>query len=93
MPKGTGAAAKRTKYQKLVSAKASACKGRKTNAQVKAVAKEYVDDAVKKGKTKAEADKIANRVLRGGCAMTSVITGTKKRKTTPKKRTTATKKK
>jgi len=79
---------KNTLYQRMQKAKATWCKGKKgaTKATVKAAAKKYVDDAVKKGKSKSEAQKSANRVLNGGCKMTSRITGKKKKKTTRRKR-------
>lgn len=80
-------ARKKTAFQRLVSKKASYCKGRTTMAEVKKVSTSYISDAVKKGKTKAEAEKIARRVLSAGCKMTSSIAGkSKKRKTTVRRK-------
>jgi urease gamma subunit len=57
-----------TKYQKLVKAKARACKGNKgAAAEARKAATEYIADAVKKGKTKADATKSANKVLKRAC--------------------------
>ncbi|MEM6397777.1 MAG: hypothetical protein AAF741_15620 [Bacteroidota bacterium] len=68
-------------YSDLRKAKGQFCKGKKSKTDVKAVAKKYVDRAVKAGQTRTEAQKKANRVLSGGCSMSSAVTGTKKRKT------------
>jgi hypothetical protein len=54
------------------------CKGKTTSAVVKAVAKDYVDDAVKKGKSLKDAQASARKVLSGGCSMSSSINGKKK---------------
>lgn len=62
-------AKKTTTYQRLQRAKKSHCAGRTTKAAVRKAATAYIKDAVKKGtKTKAEATKSANRVLKAGCA-------------------------
>ncbi len=57
----------KTKYQLLLAAKASNCKGRTSAATLNKKKKAYIDDAVKKGKSKAEATKIANKVTKGSC--------------------------
>ena len=61
----------KTKYQKLLSGKGRYCKGRITKADLNKLKKAYIDDAVKKGKTKSEATKIANKVVNGACSTTS----------------------
>lgn len=95
----------KTKYQKLISAKKKHCEGKSTKSEVNKIAKEYVANAVavakKKApkekqvaagtKAKADAEKKANKILRGGCKVK--IAGKKKtakkataKKTTAKKR-------
>lgn len=69
----------KTAFQRLVSKKASYCKGRTTMAEVKKVSTAYIANALKKGKTKAEAEKVARRVLTSGCKMTSSIAGRKRK--------------
>jgi len=92
-------AAKKSAYAKLVSRKSSYCHGRATKSDVKKLATEYIRDAVKKGnKTEAQAKKVAEKVLKSGCKMSSVITGKKKKskvgkKAAPKKRAHARRKK
>lgn len=56
-----------TKYSKLVKAKSSYCSGRTTKKSLNKAKKAYIDDAVKKGQSKTEATKKANRVVNGGC--------------------------
>ena len=74
----------KNKYQMLVAAKAAFCRGDKTKAEVKRAAANYVHSAAIKAddqtKGRARAEKIANRVLRGGCKLTSAIAGKKKKK-------------
>lgn len=62
--------------------KKSYCAGRVKKDSLNKAAKAYVDDAVKKGKTKSEAQKIANKVVKGSCSV--AVGSTKKRKTTKK---------
>lgn len=76
----------RTKYQQLQAAKKSHCAGRTTSANLTKKKNAYIADAVKKGRTKAEATKSANKVLKKSCGIGSTA---KKRKTTAKKKTTA----
>ena len=71
-------------YQNLVKEKAKFCKGKTTKAAVKKKAAAYIKSAVKKGKTKSVATKSANRVLNGGCSISSVA-GTRKRKPAKRK--------
>lgn len=76
--------AKKTKYQKLVSAKKSYCKGKALATTVKAAEKIYIEDAVKKGKPLAEAKAIASRVSKMACNVAAgYISG--KKKTTKRK--------
>lgn len=82
---------RRTKYQMLQAAVSSLCKGRGKKSTVTERKKAYIADAVKKGQTKAEATKKANKVVNKPCS-TASVSGTKKRKTTRRK-TTATKRK
>jgi len=56
------ATSKITKYMRLKKVQALSCAGKALKSTVTAAAKAYVDDAVKKGKTKAEAEAIAKRV-------------------------------
>jgi hypothetical protein len=72
-------------YTKLVSLKGKFCKGNANKSDVKKAAANYIKEAVKKGKTKTEAEKIAGRVLRKGCSITSSIAGRKKKSSTRKK--------
>lgn len=67
---------KTTPYTRLLKAKSSACKGRGTAASVTKAAAAYVKSAMKKGKSKAEANRIANRVIKGTCG--ARINGKKK---------------
>jgi hypothetical protein len=77
---------KRTKFSVLKAVKGRACKRKATQTQVKKAASDYVKDAVKKGKTKKEAQTIANRVVKGSCTVTAKVAGRKKRKRKPAKR-------
>lgn len=77
-----------TKYQTLVSRKASFCKGKVTKTSVKKAASEYIKNAVAVAKKKGEnvtkamsaAKKSANRVLQMGCKTSTVINGRKKKR-------------
>lgn len=63
----------KTKYQKLQTTKTKFCEGKATKSDVTKAASEYVKDTVAKGnKTKAEAEKSANRVLNSGCPISGV---------------------
>lgn len=74
-----------TKYQILLKAKSSFCKGKTTKAAFNKKAKAYIDDAVKKGnKTKTEANKTVSDLLKKSC--TAKI-GTSKKKSTKRKTT------
>lgn len=75
----------RTKFQQLQAAKKSHCAGRTTMAAVTKKKNAYIADAVKKGKSKAEATASANRVLKKSCGIGST---TKKRSTAKKKTAT-----
>lgn len=76
------------KYQFLVRTKAKYCKGDATKADVKRAASNYVHQAAIKSTNQEQGRKVAqkkaNRVLRGGCSVSSVIAG-KKRKGTKKR--------
>ena len=92
MPRTKTTAPKKTAYQKLVAAKASFCKGNTTKTAVKKIARAYVLNAIKKatkevpaGKkvtaaraAKKAAEKIANGILKKGCAVSAYIAGKKK---------------
>ena len=73
-------------YNRMRSSKAKLCQGKSTKAIVKQNAAAYVRAAIKAGQTKAEATKKANRVVNGGCSMSSRVSGTKKRKTTRRRK-------
>lgn len=75
-------------YNTLKKKKSAYCKNKVGKTVVKDAAKRYVNLAVKKGQTRKEAQKKANRILNGGCSMSSRIAGTKKRRTTTKRKTT-----
>lgn len=70
----------KTLYQKLQNTKAKHCDGKATKADVTTAANAYVKDAVSKGRTKAEAEKSAKRVVNSGCS----ISGVKKKRSTTK---------
>lgn len=74
----------RTKYQSLVAAVGSKCSGRGTAATVAKRKKAYIDNAIKKGKTRAEAMKIANKATSKKCPVS--VSATKKRKKTYRKK-------
>ena len=73
-------------YRALQTAKRQYCRGKKTAVEVKTVARTYVARKTvaapkgEKDKVRKQATVIANRVLRGGCKMTSVIGKAKKGK-------------
>lgn len=73
-------------FRTLQKRKKSFCAGRSTKASVQKAASAYIKKAFAKGQTKAEATKKANRVKNSGCKMTSRIAGTRKRKTTRRKK-------
>jgi hypothetical protein len=75
----------RTKYQSLRSAKASYCAGRGKKTTLTKAKTAYIKDAIKKGKSRTEATKIANKVVNGSCK--TRIGATRKRKTAKKKTT------
>jgi|GEM_PF-2872249 len=72
-----------SQYQRLVKAKFKQCAGKATAATVKKAATAYVTDAVKKGKTKTEAQATVNRLMKRGCSVGKART----RKTTARKTT------
>lgn len=59
----------KNKYQILVSRKNSYCNGRIKKESLNRARKAYIDDAIKKGKSKSEATKIADRVVNGKCSV------------------------
>ncbi len=73
----------RTKYQQLQHAKSRFCKGEVLKSDVKRAAANYVHAAAIKAPDQAKgrraAEIKANRVLKAGCKVTSVITGRKKK--------------
>lgn len=77
----------RTKYQSLLKAQSSYCAGRGKKTSVTKAKTAYIKDAMKKGKSKSEATKIANKIT-GKCKKAGIGT-IKKRKTTAKKKTIA----
>jgi hypothetical protein len=81
----------KTKYQKLLAIQGKKCagKGGVTSADVKAVAKEYVADSIRKGKSKKEAEDIAHNVT----SKCSVVSGFKKTKRKVKRKVSGTKSK
>lgn len=66
-------------YRRLQRTKKGYCQGEKTKSDVNAAKKDYIDKAVKKGQTRKEATQKADRVVKGGCKMSSVA-GRKKKK-------------
>ncbi len=81
----TSARKKTTAYQRLVKAKTRQCRGTATAADVNKAATAYVQDAVKKGRTKTDAERSATKVKNRSCK--TAVAGTK-RKTTSKRKTT-----
>lgn len=77
-------------YRGLQRIKKDFCAGKVGRSAVKAQAANYVKSAQAAGKTKADAEKTARRVLSSGCKMSSAIQGRRK-KTATKRRTTGTK--
>lgn len=66
------------KYNALRRKKKAYCSGKATKADVNKAATAYINAAVKKGQSKVEATKKANRVRNSGCKMSSVA-GTKRK--------------
>lgn len=62
-----------TAFRNLQKAKKKFCEGKLVKSAVKAQAANYVKSATAAGKTSAEAKRIADRVLKGGCKMSSSI--------------------
>jgi hypothetical protein len=77
-------------YRALQKEKSRYCDNKSTKTKVKAKAAKYIAAAKKKGQTQKEAQAKANRVMNGGCSMSSRVSGTKKRtaKRKPAKRKT-----
>ena len=69
------ATTKKTEYMKLRSVKKKHCEGKATTADLNTAADKYVDHAVSKGKTKAEAKAIVSAVKAQGCS----VSGTKRK--------------
>ena len=67
-------------YAGLTKTKSAFCKGKKTKSDVKKAKAKYISAAVKKGQTRAEATKKANRVMDRGCKMSASIRKARKRK-------------
>lgn len=74
------------KYNKLRTTKRLLCAGKKTKADLKKAAKDYVDAAVKKGQTRTEANRKAKAVTTAGCTMSSNVAGTRKKKKSTRSR-------
>jgi hypothetical protein len=55
------------KYNAIKKKKSQNCDGKATAADVKRVAKIYIDAAIKKGQTRAEATRKANKITNKGC--------------------------
>lgn len=78
----------RTKYQKLQVVKTKHCEGKAKASDVTKAKNDYVADAVKKGQSKTEATRKADRVIKKKCSLpTAKVAGTKKKKATPKAKT------
>lgn len=75
------------KYRALQKAKRKYCEGKATKKAVTSAASAYISAAVAKGQTKSEATAKANRVTKGGCKMTSRVSGKRKKTTTRTVRT------
>lgn len=73
-------------YNTLRKKKAAYCAGKVNKTAVKQAAANYIKSAISKGQTKAEANRKAKRVMSSGCKMTSRISGTKKSKTTRRRK-------
>lgn len=73
---------RKTAYQKLVSVKFKQCAGKATATDLKKAEKAYKADAVKKGKTPAQAAAVVSKLMKRGCS----IGKAKKRKASPAKR-------
>jgi len=71
------------KFNALRRMKAKACAGKATATDLTRAKSTYVDAAVKKGQTSADATAKANRVINGKCAMTKV-SGPKRKPGRPK---------
>lgn len=80
---------KKNLYLNLKAFKSKNCEGKASVNDVKAAAKEYINDAVAKGNhTKASATKIANDITQGACPVGTVGARKPRRKTTRRKTTT-----
>lgn len=55
------------KYNAIKKVKSKNCNGKATAADVKRIAKIYIDAAVKKGQTRKEATRKANKITNKGC--------------------------
>ena len=64
---------KKTLFQKLQNVKSKYCASKATVTDVKAAGKVYVTDAVKKGKSKAEAEASVARVLASSCPIAASV--------------------
>lgn len=73
-----------TKYQKLIVAQSKQCKGTGSAATVREAASAYIKDAVTKGKTKTEAERIAKKVT-SSCK--GIGAARRKKRTTAKRKT------
>lgn len=60
------------KWNALRRMKTKSCQGRATMAQVNEAKKTYVEAAMKKGQTSAEATAKANKVVNGKCSVPAV---------------------
>lgn len=67
------------KYNAIKKIKAKNCDNKATAAQVKKVAKTYIDAAIKKGQTRKEATRKANAITTRACTKPAVGS-TRKRK-------------
>jgi hypothetical protein len=71
------------KFNALRRMKTKACAGKATATDLNKAKSTYVDAAVKKGQTKAEANAKAERIINGKCSMTKV-SGPKRKPGRPK---------
>ncbi len=71
------------KFNAVRRIKKQNCEGKKTAAELNAAIKTYVEAAVKKGQTKAEAQAKADKVKNSGCPVPTV-SGPKRRKRSKK---------
>lgn len=68
-------------------AKKQLCLGKTTKTKVKQAGTRYKKELMKRGNSSTEAQRKVNRIINGGCSVSTRVSGTKRKRKTTKRKT------